>query len=154
MTTIRQWHSYLGLFIAPSVLFFALTGSLQIFSLHEAHDGYKPLAIIEKLAKVHKDQVFAAGHHHDAEAPVADATGTAPPGTSPAVAAESAPADDDDKPALPTVLLKYFFLLVALCLMLSTAFGLWMALKYTRRKRLAWTLLIAGTVIPVGLLII
>lgn len=146
MMTIRQLHSYLGLFIAPSVLFFALTGSLQIFSLHEAHDGYTPLPLIEKLAKVHRDQVFASGHHHEAEAPEADATGATP--------TEAASADDDDKPALSTVLLKYFFLIVALSLMLSTTFGLWMALRYNRRKRLAWTLLIVGTVIPVGLLIV
>ena len=61
---MRRWHSYIGLFIAPSVLFFALTGATQLFSLHEEHGNYKPPAIIEKLSSVHKDQVFAFGNHH------------------------------------------------------------------------------------------
>jgi len=61
--TIRRWHSYIGLFIAPSVLFFSLTGAVQLFSLHEAHGNYQPFAIVEKLSSVHKDQEFALGHH-------------------------------------------------------------------------------------------
>ena len=59
MLTIRTWHTYLGILIAPSVLFFALTGALQLFSLHEVHGSYTPLPVIEKLSKVHKDQAFA-----------------------------------------------------------------------------------------------
>jgi len=136
--TIRQWHSYLGLFIAPSVLFFALTGGIQIYDLHEAHGSYKPLAILEKLSSVHKDQVFAR-HEHNEPPPSADS--------------DAAPADDDDKPSLPTQLLKAFFLLVAVSFVVSTGFGLWMGLTHTRRKRLAWGLLIAGALIPLILLV-
>jgi hypothetical protein len=142
MVTIRQWHAYLGLFIAPSVLFFALTGALQIFGLHEAHGNYQPLLIVEKLSKVHKDQVFAASHHHEAP-PTADAD--APP---------AAADDDDDKPALSTVCLKWFFLFVALALAVSTGFGLWMGLTQTRRKRRSWGLVVAGALVPVILLIV
>lgn len=142
MVNIRQWHSYLGLFIAPSVLFFALTGALQIFSLHEAHGKYQPLLVIEKLSKVHKDQVFAASHHHEA-APKTDADSPPP-----------ADDDDDDKPALSTLILKWFFLFVALALSVSTGFGLWMGLTQTRRKRRAWGLLVAGALVPVILLIV
>lgn len=139
--TIRRWHSYIGLFIAPSVMFFALTGAAQIYSLHEAHGDYRPPAILEKLSSVHKDQVFALGHHHEPD------TGTAPKPAAPAGEA----ADDDDKPELSSVLLKGFFLLVALCLAGSTGFGVWMGLTQTRQPRLAWLLLLAGLVIPVGL---
>jgi hypothetical protein len=141
---IRQWHSYIGLFIAPSVLLFALTGALQVFSLHEAHGDYEPLPLVEKLASVHKDQVFALGHHH------------APAGQKPDARKTGAPKpdadDDDDKTPLARLMLKAFFLIVAVGLSVSTAFGLWMALKTTRRKPLAWGLLIAGAVIPVALL--
>lgn len=139
MTSVRQWHSYIGLFIAPSVLFFALTGAAQLFSLHEAHGSYQPPAIVEKLSSVHKDQVFALGDHH------------------PAVARRAAPRpeaqDDADKTGPSTLMLKGFFLLVALCLTVSTAFGLWMGLTQTRRKRTAWLLVVAGTLIPVVLLL-
>ena len=144
--TIRKWHSYIGLFIAPSVLFFSLTGALQVFSLHESHGDYVPLPLVEKLASVHKDQEFKMGHHH------------APAAAKPGAAASDAPkpkpkADDDDKTPPAQLALKAFFLTVAVSLALSTTFGLWMALKYTRRKGLAWALLVAGAVIPVGLLL-
>ena len=39
---IRAIHTYVGMLIAPTVLFFACTGILQIYSLHEAHGGYTP----------------------------------------------------------------------------------------------------------------
>jgi hypothetical protein len=145
-TTIRQWHSYIGVFIAPSVLLFALTGAVQIFNLHEAHGGYVPPAVVEKLSSLHKDQVFAAGHHHDGPPPGALPAGSPPP-------AKPDDDDDDDKLKPATLILKYFFLLVAICLALSTCFGLWMGLTQTRRKGLAWGLLIAGLVVPLGLLL-
>jgi hypothetical protein len=144
--TIREWHSYIGAFVAPTVLFFALTGAAQLFNLHEAHGGYKPPAILEKLSSVHKDQVFELGDHpHPPAPPEADKTSAGSP---------AGDEDDSDKTALSTTLLKYFFLLVALSLAVSTALGLWMGLTQTRRKRLAWVLVVAGTLIPVGLLVL
>jgi hypothetical protein len=140
--TIRTWHFYIGMLIAPSVLFFAMTGALQLFSLHEAHGNYTPPLIIEKLSSIHKDQVFAAGHHH--AAPKAKASGAAPP-----------PADDDDKLKTSTLILKiYFFWVVALGLVVSTLLGLWMGLTHPVRKRAAWILVAAGTVIPIALLLV
>jgi len=50
--------------------------------------------------------------------------------------------------------LKSFCLLIAVCLTLSSALGLWIGLTQMRRKSLAWALVIAGAVIPVGLLLI
>jgi hypothetical protein len=139
-STLRQWHAYLGLFIAPSVLFFSLTGAIQIFNLHEAHGSYHPAAMLEKLSAVHKDQVFEAPHEHDA-APAA--TGGAQP----------AP-DDDEQASAPTLALKWFFLAVALALIASTLVGIWMGTTQIRRKGLAWSLLIAGALLPIGLLMI
>ena len=63
MSSIRLWHSYIGILIAPSVIFFALTGALQIFSLHESHGTYTPPALIEKLSSMHKDQVQIGRAH-------------------------------------------------------------------------------------------
>src|ERR1700722_16711603 len=110
MMTVRQWHPYVGAFVAPSVLFFAFTGSLQLFSLHEAHGAYTPPAIVEALSRVHKDQVLHAkpkpgpkgadadeglGHHHHA----------AP--------SKAAP----ETPPWPVMALKWLFLTVAIGLM-------------------------------------
>jgi hypothetical protein len=138
MATLRRWHSYVGLFIAPSVLFFALTGATQIFNLHEAHGRYVPPALLEKLSSVHKDQVFAFGDHHTAEPPAG---------------AHPDEHEDEDRPAVSTVLLKWFFLVVALGLTGSTAVGIWMGLTL-RATGLAWLLLVAGAAIPVGLLLL
>jgi hypothetical protein len=144
MPSIRTWHTYLGILIAPSVLFFALTGSLQIFSLHEAHDTYVPPQVLEKLASVHKDQVFALkahddDHHHDEDA--ADEHGANPP-------------EHEEEPALATTLLKYFFLLVATALCVSTLLGLWLGLTHIRHKRVGWWLLAVGIIVPASLAIL
>jgi hypothetical protein len=149
-TRLRQWHAYLGLCIAPSVLFFAITGALQIFNLHEAHGRYQPAVLLEKLSAVHKDQVFEQPHAHDQPAPQA-----------PAAAAEKAPGaaadhtgddDDDDKLGAPTLALKWFFLFVSVGLMLSTSIGIWMGITQIRKKTLAMVLLAAGTLVPIALL--
>lgn len=140
MASIRRWHSYIGLFIAPSVLFFALTGAAQIFNLHEAHGSYHPPALLEKLSSVHKDQVFELGHHHDSAAPD-DHT-------------EPGPEDHDDEPGPATFILKGYFLLVALGLTVSTGFGLWMGLVQTRSKTVGWLLVGVGSVIPLVLLLL
>ena len=139
LAAIRQLHTYLGVFIAPSVLFFALTGALQLFALHESHGAYHPPALIEKLGMVHKDQVFAMKPRRPAAAQAASAPRPQTP------AKESGP-----KPS--TTALKWLFLAVAAGLAVSTCLGLWMALRYNRRKGVAWVLLIAGAVVPVLIL--
>src|ERR1700728_1630732 len=133
MSSIRLWHSYIGILIAPSVIFFALTGALQIFSLHESHGTYTPPALIEKLSSMHKDQVFEQ-KHHDKKPP--------------------APKEHEESPKLGTVLLKWFFLFVALALTSSTVLGLWIGLTHMRRKRTGGWLLLAGVVLPVALFVI
>ncbi len=141
---LRRLHAYLGAFIAPSVIFFALTGALQLFGLHEAHDGYRPAPIVEKLSRVHKDQMFSLGPHR------ALPTGAAQAGPAP----HRAPAPQgNDRPAASTVLLKGFFLVVALGLALSTAFGMWIGLTRPRDKTTMIALTIAGAAIPLVLLL-
>src|SRR5580704_13156142 len=54
----RVTHLYLGVFICPALLFFAFTGALQTFSLHETTRGsnYKPPAWAVMLGQIHKKQ--------------------------------------------------------------------------------------------------
>ena len=40
---IRQLHVYISVFVAPSLLFFALTGALQTFRIPD--DGAAPIVI-------------------------------------------------------------------------------------------------------------
>lgn len=139
LAAVRQWHSYIGAFIAPSVLFFALTGSLQLFSLHEAHGAYVPAPVIEKLGMLHKDQVFAAK-------PKRPPTANAGP-----VKAKPAEARPEKRTKPTTLALKWLFLAVAMGLVLSTCLGLWMGLLHNRRKGVILGLLAAGAVIPLAL---
>jgi uncharacterized iron-regulated membrane protein len=139
MSSIRIWHTYIGFLIAPSVLFFALTGALQIFSLHEAHGSYEPPPLIEKLSRLHKDQVFEQKEHKEDKSEGAGAQ-------------EHPKAEKEDEPRLGTVLLKWFCLLVALGLSISTLLGLWMGLKQLRRRRTGWWLLAVGIILPAALI--
>ena len=136
MASIRIWHSYLGMLLAPSILFFALTGLVQIFSLHEAHGNYKPAALVEKFSAVHKDQVFEA-KQHEPESSEADAK----------------PQQEPLKP-VAVYILKWFFALVAVGLMVSTVLGVWMGLKGTLRRRTHLWLLVLGAVLPIALTVI
>jgi uncharacterized iron-regulated membrane protein len=120
MMTLRRWHTYVGIFIAPSVLFFAMTGIVQLFSLHEARDGYTPPPIIERLGRVHKDQVFSLGRHRPPPPAAARPAARPPP--------EKASGPKHDQPKVATYLLKWFFTIVALGLIASTGMGLYMSL--------------------------
>jgi hypothetical protein len=138
-------HAYTGLFIAPSVLFFSLTGALQIFNLHEAHGSYHPAVLLEKLSAVHKDQIFEKPR--DKSAPDHGAPHAAAGG-----GADEPAEDEDEKQSASTLALKWFFLAVSLGLFASTLIGIWMATTQLRRKGLAWTVLIVGAVVPIILL--
>jgi hypothetical protein len=142
MSSIRLWHGYIGIFIAPTVIFFALTGALQIFNLHESHGNYMPPVLIEKLSSLHKDQVFEQKHHDEPAAEPKDARQA------------SAAEEHDAGPALGTMLLKWFVLFVALALTASTMLGLWIGLTRIQRGRTGWWLLLAGIVLPMALYVI
>ena len=146
MLNIRVWHSYIGFFSAPSILFFALTGALQLFDLHEQHGDYRPPAIVEKLASMHKDQVFELEHHELASSPAPAAV----PHAGPAKHA-TASTGEDEAVSLSSRILKWFFLLVALNLVVSTVLGIWIGITHVRRKGRVWVLLAAGALIPLGL---
>jgi len=142
---VRQFHTYLGAFMAPSILFFAFTGALQLFSLHEAHGSYQPPVLIEKLSAVHKDQRFtakpapkAAHHGEDKQADADHQHGHAAP------AAKS--------PPIRALVLKLLFLAVAVSLIISTCIGVWMGVTYSRRKGVVWVLLILGAALPILIL--
>lgn len=137
---IWDWHAWIGALIAPSVLFFATTGVLQIWSLHEAHAGYAPPALVERLGVLHKDQRLAVKHH-------------APP---PAARTHepAAPAHAPDQPKPATLLLKAFFTAIAVGLVVSTLAGTWMALSQGRQRRTLGVLMLIGAVTPVVLAVL
>ena len=144
MASLRIWHSYLSVFIAPSVIFFALTGALQIFNFHEAHGGYQPPVLLEKLARVHKDQVFERAERHEPPPPAAPGAAPPPPQAD----------EDEGGPGVLTLALKWFFLLVAVVLTTSTTLGLWIGLTHITRKRVSALLVCGGCLVPLLLLVL
>jgi hypothetical protein len=148
LKAIRQTHHYTGVFLAPAVLFFAITGCLQTFSLHETTRGssYKPPALLVHLSQLHKKATIVVPQRKPAPA----APAASPEKTPPAKAPETAP----QPPAHNLLPMKIFFAIVALGLVLSTLSGLVMAFKYTRRTMLVTAILIAGVVVPLLLLLV
>jgi uncharacterized iron-regulated membrane protein len=158
LKTTRLVHLYLGVFTAPALLFFAFTGGVQTFSLHETTRGsdYKPPAILVELSQLHKKQTLVVPTKkpapNPAEKPSSDSArprgGAQPAPSSPP--ATAAPPAAKAKNLLP---MKIFFLLVALGLFTPTLTGLYMSYKYTRKKWLVTAVLTAGLAIP-GLLLL
>jgi hypothetical protein len=151
----RTIHLYLGVFTAPALLFFAITGGLQTFSLHETTRGssYAPPAWLASAAQLHKKQttVKPVRRPRPAEAGPAVHTSLASDAKSPPAGLSA------DKAAAPPrknlLPMKLFFALVALGLAISTLSGLYMAWRYSRRPRLFGTVLTAGFVVPLLLLL-
>jgi hypothetical protein len=157
---VRQIHLYVGVFIAPALLFFALTGGLQVFSLHETTRGsdYKPPAWLVTLAQLHKKQTTTVPMRKprpmDADSHPPAAAGSASGPTANAPTPMQAKPDMPRMEAKNPLPLKIFSALVALGLFVSTLLGLYMAYRYTRRPALVTFLLVAGVVVPIVLMLI
>ena len=174
----RKVHLYLGVFTAPALLFFAFTGALQTFSLHETTQGssYKPPAWIATLAQLHKkqttivpvrkprpnegqkeakEQADGSTPKHQRAAESASPVASAPDSSQNAGIVPNRPdktpeiAAAKPKSHLP---MKTFFLIVAVGLFLSTLTGIYMADRYARSPLLISGLLAAGIAIPLLLL--
>jgi uncharacterized iron-regulated membrane protein len=154
LKTTRTIHLYLGVFTAPMLLFFAITGGLQSFSLHETTRGssYTPPAWLASAAQFHKKQT-----------PVMPVRRSQPPATvatnaSAAPQVQVAPASRPDsvgaRPKKNLLPMKIFFGLVALSLLISVLSGLYMAWRYSRKPRLFSAILFAGIVVPLLLLLL
>lgn len=58
MKLLRRLHLLLGCFFTPILLFFVVTGGLQVFDLHQTHkDGsYRAPALVTLLSDIHIHQ--------------------------------------------------------------------------------------------------
>ncbi len=136
---VRKAHLYVGVFIAPMILFFASTGMLQVLSLHQSSSGYTAPVLLQRLGALHKDQVFGAPHRPP-EAKLSKA----------AAASEAGPPRPAPRPIGPVRwILKGFFDCVGAGLIVNTLMGLYMAYKINRNAWLTGGLFAAGIVVPV-----
>jgi hypothetical protein len=139
---VRKLHLYSGVLFAPAILFFAVTGLIQVFNLHKPQPstGYRPAALILRLGALHKDQTFALPHQADGARTKKheDRAAPSPPAPRPMGIAQ--------------LLLKGFAAAVAAGLIATTLLGLWMAYRFNRVPWLVGGLLLAGIVAPLVLI--
>lgn len=145
LKAIRILHRYIGLFFALTILFFAITGGLQIFGLHETARGssYVPPNILVHLSQLHKNGTLylpprKAAPPNLAKPDRARLDGPKPETPKPAQAA----------PPPNSLPVKIFFASTALALVVSTCTGL-MGWTYARRKSAVLLTIAAGVVLPV-----
>ncbi|HEX7643051.1 MAG TPA: hypothetical protein VF472_12665 [Burkholderiaceae bacterium] len=153
MKSIRKLHFYLGVFFAPAIFFFALSGALQTFNLHESEDdgSYSAPSWIITIAAIHKDQRLPRPHKHKHEPPAATPVEAAPAG--PSAAPAEPPHEEGQGQPHSSFPLKCFVLLLALGLMTSAASGIYIALQGRNNRNMTWIMLGAGLLVPMGLLL-
>ena len=134
---IRAAHYYAGVFFAPTIIFFAFSGTMQVFKLHEDYRA-TPGAQgdwIAWMAQVHKEAALIPPK-------VAPPAKPAPPPGAPPAA----------PPAHKPSLFKWFAALFGVSLIGASLAGLWIAYNFPKRRRAFFATLAAGAVIPIVLL--
>lgn len=149
---LRRLHQYLGLFFAPSLLLFALSGALQTYRWQEPKGyGGTPPAWIVWMASVHKDQALPrapkAGGEEGAKPPAAEAAPKAPP----AKGAERKGPERKGPGRRQGLML--FVGLFGILLILSTLLGIAVALANAATRRISLLILAAGVAVPLLLLL-
>jgi hypothetical protein len=140
MRKLRQFHLYIGVFFAPAILFFAISGGLQTFRLQQASgwDGAPPPQWMAWMGSVHIDQRKLVPEPAEAKKP--------PAPVDPAKVAER---KAKAAKALP---MKIFTGALAAALAFSVLLGAAIALSMKSTRRIATIMLVAGSVLPLVLL--
>jgi len=136
LQSLRRWHLYVGVFLAPAILFFALTGFIQVVGWQDQRNPPPP-AWVSWMAGIHKHQAAPASRKPR-------------PQPAPAPAAGQPRGEDHDE--APFVPLKVFALLTAIGLFVTTLMGLAVALGIRSMRRTVWLILAAGVVVPAVLM--
>jgi hypothetical protein len=143
MRKLRQFHLYIGVFFAPAILFFAISGGLQTFRLQQASgwDGAPPPQWMAAMGSVHIDQRLP-GVEADKK----------PEAAKPKAPIDPAKAAERKARAQKTLPMKIFTAALATALALSTLLGAAIALSMKSTRRVSLIMLVAGAVLPIILL--
>ena len=134
MKTLRLVHFYLGVFFAPLIIFYAFTGSMQVFKLHESYRDTPGSQgdWIAWFGQFHKEQSWKPPR-------VAPAKGAAAPSPKP-------------EESLWTKPMKWLVALMGAALMATILLGLYIAFNYPRRRKGSVVAFTAGIVIALALM--
>jgi hypothetical protein len=138
---LRRYHLYIGMFLAPAIIFFSLSGALQTFRLQEEKGwgGGTPPTWIVWLASVHKDDRLP-------QPKAAEADDHAKPAAKPAAPKAA------QKPKPSALAFKIFAVLMSIGLILSAVLGIVIALNNRATRQVSTIMLVAGVVVPILLL--
>ena len=146
-TWIRKFHTYCGALFAPAIVFFAISGALQVFHLQKPSAGYRPPALFQTLDQLHKDQSLRSPRE---TAAIPDASAPRPRHARPAVAPSP---DAGPRPiSAGQLALKWYVTVMSAALVMTTIAGLYMALQNRRERVIVTLLFAAGIIVPLGLL--
>lgn len=137
---LRQYHHWLGLFFAPSIIFFALSGSMQSLGLHDRSAGYQPPAWLSMVANLHKH-----GALWHASKPKDEKAGAAAP---------QPPRPKAESPRPMPGALQIFTAVLGIILAGSTVLGIWIAFAGRTARPRAAAILAAGILVPLALMLL
>ena len=140
---LRQFHLYIGVFFAPAILFFAISGGLQTFRLQQASgwNGAPPPQWMATMGSVHIDQRLPGAEGEKK-----------PEGAKPKPQLDPAKQAERKARAQKALPMKIFTAAVAIALALSTLLGAAIALSMKSTRRISLMMLAAGAVVPILLL--
>jgi len=123
-------------FFAPTIIFFAFSGVMQVFKLHEAYRAVPGAQgdWIAWMSQVHKEAALIPPRPAPAKAPQA----------------ENRPPSEPRKERSSAF--KWFAALMGVSLIAASLAGLYIAYSYPSRRKTFFITLMAGIVVPIVLL--
>jgi hypothetical protein len=138
LRSLRLYHHYIGVFLAPAILFFSFSGLIQVIGIQDQRNPPPP-GWVSYMAGIHKHQMPPKPR-------------PAAPERKPEGRASDKHDDDHDHGGLTP--LKIFALLVAIGLFVTTSIWLTIALGNRATRRVAWVMLALGIAVPVALILL
>ena len=128
--------------VAPLVIFFAFTGTLQVFKLHERNRD-------NGTAAIQADWIAWFGQFHKEQAWIPPKARAAPAKAAPP---KDAPSDPPRVEKERSLFMMWFVALMGASLAVTTLLGLYMGFNYPSRRKGFLTALILGIVVPLALM--
>ncbi len=153
MRRIRQFHLYLGVFFAPLIVFFALSGALQTFRLQEEKGwGGTPPDWIVWMAAVHKDSSLPRPKPPEAASLASTNADHPAEANADSPVAKPAAASAKKPPRKSRLPMQIFAAALSVGLIFSALLGMAIAINARPTRRLSILMAIAGTILPIVLL--
>lgn len=145
MQKLRRYHYYLGVFFAPMIIMFALSGALQTFRLQEEKGwGSEPPAWIVWMGSIHRDSKLPK-----AKAPEIAQPDAAKPAAE--IAKAEAPKPKPKSPQVNKLPMQIFMVVMSVALLISSFLGIAIALNSKVTRQASLVMLALGTLVPLAL---